>query len=115
LSLFEFVAFRCFIPSPFSIYFLFLFSISSENVGWDSLNSGCETQHIAQIYQEHLFAGGDDALRDLLNNVPPDGWDDDVQPDWDDDDAEEADSRRMKLTGDSAHPGSRASTLFLLR
>jgi hypothetical protein len=78
------------------------FSISSENGGWESrgtLISDRQTQLLlTQINQEYLFSGGDDAWEDLINNV---------QPGWDEEDAEEASSRRLKLTSDSVHPGSR--------
>jgi hypothetical protein len=76
------------------------FSISSETGGWDSrgtLISDRQTQLLlTQINQEYLFTGGDDAWEDLLNNV---------QSGWDEDDTAEASSRRLKLTGDSVHPG----------
>jgi hypothetical protein len=65
LSRFELVACRCFpllfvasSPPPFRFV-------------CGTLCSDCETQHITQIYQERLFAGGDDAWKDLLNDVQP--------------------------------------------
>jgi hypothetical protein len=80
------------------------FSISSENGGWESrgtLISDRQTQLLlAQINQEYLFTGGDDAWEDLLNNIQP-GWEEE-------DAAAAADSRRLKLASDSpVHPGSR--------
>ena len=80
------------------------FSISSKNVGWESrgtLISDRQTQLLlTQINQEYLFTGDDDAWEDLLNNI---------QPGWEEDDAAEADSHRLKRASDSpVHPaGSR--------